>query len=59
MAFSEDLKAARLKANLTQQALSDTTEIPKRTIENWECGFREPPPYIQKLVLEKLDTMSQ
>lgn len=58
MAFSEKLKAARLKANLTQQALADVTEIPKRTIENWECGLREPPPYIQKLVLEKLDTMS-
>ncbi|MBR3868989.1 MAG: helix-turn-helix transcriptional regulator [Clostridia bacterium] len=48
------LKEARLAAGLTQQAMSDQLEIPKRTIEEWEAGRRKCPPYVERLVLKEL-----
>ncbi len=50
--FSEALKAARKEAGLTQKTLSEVSEIPRRTIEDWERGIITPAPYVQKLVLE-------
>ncbi|MFU8793344.1 MAG: nucleotidyltransferase domain-containing protein [Acholeplasmataceae bacterium] len=44
------LKETRAKYNITQQELSDLTDIPKRTIENWESGKRNPSPWVEKLV---------
>ena len=48
------LKEARLAAGLTQQAMSDQLEIPKRTIEEWEAGRRKCPSYVERLVLKEL-----
>lgn len=48
------LKEARLAAGLTQQAMSDLLEIPKRTIEDWEAGRRKCPPYVERLVIKEL-----
>ena len=53
-----DLKAARIAAGLTQQAMSDLLLIPKRTIEDWENGRRQPPPYVERLVLNELKRIS-
>lgn len=44
------LKETRTEYNITQQELSDITDIPKRTIENWESGKRKPSPWVEKLV---------
>lgn len=44
------IKETRTKYNITQQELSDITDIPKRTIENWESGKRKPSPWVGKLV---------
>ncbi|MDA3931682.1 MAG: helix-turn-helix domain-containing protein [Tenericutes bacterium] len=44
------IKETRAKYNITQQELSDITSIPKRTIENWESGKRQPSPWVEKLV---------
>lgn len=52
------IKKARLAAHLTQQQMSDLFEIPKRTIEDWENGKRTPPPYVEKLIVEKLERMN-
>ena len=52
--FSEQLKAARASAGLSQQAMADKMLIPKRTIENWEGGKNTPPPYLQRFVLNEL-----
>ena len=57
--FAEQLKEARKKADMTQQAMSDTMLIPKRTIEEWEGGRRTPPPYVQRFVLNELNTIIQ
>lgn len=37
--------------------MSDIFEIPKRTIENWEQGSREPAPWAEKLVVAELKRM--
>ena len=51
------LKQARLNAGLTQKAMSDMFEIPLRTILNWELGERKAPPYVEKLIIDKLKTL--
>lgn len=51
------IKEARLAAGLTQQQMSDLLEIPKRTIEEWERGSRNPPSYVEKLIVEKLKSL--
>lgn len=57
--FSEKLKAARKAAGMTQQKLADITEIPKRTLEDWETGKRVPPPYVRRFVLNELQAMAK
>ncbi len=44
------IKETRTEYNMTQQELSEITDIPKRTIENWESGKRKPSPWVEKLV---------
>ena len=50
------IKEARKSVGLTQQALSDWLEIPKRTIEDWEAGRRKCPDWCRKLIVEKIFT---
>ena len=49
-----NLKEARKAAGISQAEMSNMFEIPKRTIENWEAGLRNPPVYVEKLIVEKL-----
>ena len=53
------IKEARLVAGLTQKGMSEMLGIPKRTIEEWEAGKRTPPTYVEKLVVEKLETIKK
>ena len=53
------IKEARIAAGLTQQEMSERLGIPKRTIENWEQGNRVPPDYVERLVVEKLQSMGK
>ena len=48
------IKETRAVYNITQKELSEITEIPLRTIENWESGKRKPSPWVEKLVIEHL-----
>ena len=50
------IKEARQEVGLTQKALSEWLNIPKRTIENWEGGKSEPKDRIEKLLVEKIFT---
>lgn len=54
-----EFRTARKRLGLTQQELSELLEIPKRTIEDWEGGRRNPPEWVKKLVLEKMESMKQ
>ena len=42
MKFNEKLKAARIKAGMTQTELGDAVGLSKRTIINYETGVRYP-----------------
>lgn len=52
------IKEARKAAKLTQKQMSDLFEIPQRTIEDWDAGKRTPPPYVEKLIIEKLERIA-
>ena len=55
--FAIKLKDARKSIGLTQAGLSEILEVPKRTLEDWERGYRNPPAYVEKLILDKLSSM--
>lgn len=45
-----EVKELRILSGLSQQAFSEKYGIPKRSIENWEGGKRNPPEYVIKLL---------
>lgn len=49
------LRELRKAHGMTQQALADLLEIPKRTIENWETGVNIPAEYIINLIQFRLE----
>lgn len=53
------IKEIRTAHGLTQQAMSDITGIPKRTIENWEAGSRTPPAWLPKMISAFLDSIQK
>jgi DNA-binding transcriptional regulator YiaG len=57
--FKDGVRAERARLGLSQQGLSDALGIPKRTIEDWEGGRRTPPPWVEKLLFEKLKQMEK
>ena len=56
--FREKLNKARKAAGLTQQTMADRMLIPKRTIEDWERGMRTPAHYVQRFVLNELQSLA-
>ena len=53
------IKEARLNADISQAVMSKLLDIPKRTIEAWETGDRNPPPYVEKLVVAELNRIAE
>ena len=51
------IKEAREQAGLSRAEMSRLFEIPIRTLEEWDAGRRTPPPYVEKLIIEKLQSM--
>ena len=51
----DTIKDLRTASGMTQKAFSDYFGIPKRTIENWEGGKRECPPYLYNLMRYKME----
>ena len=51
------IKEAREQAGLSRAEMSRLFEIPIRTLEEWDAGRRTPPPYVEKLIIEKLETI--
>lgn len=50
-----NIKTERIRQGLTQEQLSKMTDIPVRTIQNWESGIRKCPGYVEKMILDKLN----
>ena len=44
------VKEMREKLGLTQEMFAMRYNIPKRTIQNWESGKRNPPPYVLEML---------
>jgi len=53
------IKEARQAAGLSQQGVTDTLGIPRRTLQDWETGKRTPPGWAEALVVEKLERIAQ
>ena len=53
------IKEARKAAGLSQQGVTDTLGIPRRTLQDWETGKRTPPGWAEALVVEKLERIAQ
>ena len=51
------IKVAREEAGLSRAEMSRLFEIPIRTLEEWDAGRRTPPHYVEKLIIEKLQSM--
>lgn len=54
-----NIKEAREQAGLSRAAMSRLFEIPIRTLEDWDAGKSNPPPYVAKLIIEKLQTIEK
>lgn len=53
------IKEAREEAGLSRAEMSRVFEIPVRTLEEWDAGRRTPPPYVEKLIVEKLQRIKE
>ena len=49
-----NIKDARIQAGVSRAEMSRQFDIPIRTLEDWEWGARVPPPYVEKMIVEKL-----
>ena len=49
-----NIKELRTTLGWTQKQLSEYFNIPRRTIESWEAGTRNPPEYVYELIVYKL-----
>ena len=54
-----EIKRWRKNAFLTLAQMAQKLEIPQRTIESWEMGDRSPAPWAEKLIVEKLQLITQ
>lgn len=53
-----EIEIARKAAGITQQQLADMLGIPIDTVRSWGCGRRRPDRLKEKLILEKLRSIS-
>lgn len=52
------IKETRIRAGLSRADMSKLLEIPHRTIEDWEYEKRNPPVWVEKMILETLNGIS-
>jgi DNA-binding transcriptional regulator YiaG len=53
------IKEAREKAGLSRRQLSEWLGIPQRTQEDWDYGKRTPPEWVERLIIEKIESLEQ
>ena len=51
------IKEARKKAGMTQKEMAEFFGMPKRNIENWEGGKNNPPDWVERLIIDKLEQL--
>ncbi len=50
MESAKRIRELRESTGLTRKEFSEHTQIPVRTLEDWEAGRRTPPEYIPRLI---------
>ena len=53
---NNNIKEIRLMTGLSQAKFAEKYGIPKRSIENWESGKRNCPPYVESLLKKVVET---
>ena len=48
------IKEAREQVGMSRTEVAEWLEIPYRTLQNWEIEERKCPPYVEKLIVEKI-----
>lgn len=51
------IKYARKKAGLNIKKLSELFGAPYRTVQDWNAGRRMPPGWVQRLIVEKIESV--
>lgn len=51
------IKEARKRAGMTQKEMAEFFGMPKRNIENWEGGKNDPPEWVERLIIDKLEQL--
>ena len=54
MDIAKIIKELRTEAGMNRREFSEYTQIPVRTLEDWEAGKRTPPEYIPRLLTYQL-----
>lgn len=55
MTPAEQIKSIRASTGLSQAKFAETFGIQSRTLERWESGVRNPPPYVVNLLRIAVD----
>ena len=53
------IKEVREQIGMSRAEMSRVLEIPIRTLEEWDAGRRLTPPYVEKLIIEKLMSLKK
>lgn len=56
---TNEFKAARLAAGLTQQKVTDIMRVPLRTVQDWEGDKHIPPAYVRRWYLDELSRLGR
>lgn len=51
------IETAREARGWSRAKLARKLGAPIRTLENWESGSRKPPEWIEKIIIEKIESM--
>lgn len=52
------IKVARIKAGLSIKELAELLGAPYRTVQDWNAGRSKPVDWAERLIIEKLDRMT-
>jgi DNA-binding transcriptional regulator YiaG len=59
MKFSDELKNWQKELNYNQKEFGNILyNVPSRTLQSWLLGEKEPPVYVQKLIVYRLVTLT-
>ena len=55
--YINPIREARISVGLSQTMAAEIIGVPLRTWQSWELGTRHPAKYVEKLIIDKLNTL--